>query len=161
MDFVWDNPGKPVPEETFTHSYLSWSSIITYLLHPSTTIHGILPVWSMCLTVFFHNLSPSFLWSTSWPGILHFILHTFQVSLPCNRLPGTSHTTAVQSPSHFQWYILIHIQWYQMPECIPSNSAGAAEQGPFWSHKRNYSIEVSWGLIKEMKMYICKLCTAK
>ena len=25
----------------------------------------------------FHNLSPSFLWSTSWPGTLHFILHTF------------------------------------------------------------------------------------
>jgi len=27
-------------------------------------------------TVFFHNLSPSFLWFTSWPGTLHFILHT-------------------------------------------------------------------------------------
>jgi len=24
----------------------------------------------------FHNLSPSFLWSTCWPGTLHFILHT-------------------------------------------------------------------------------------
>jgi len=22
MDFVWDNPGEPVPEETFTHSHL-------------------------------------------------------------------------------------------------------------------------------------------
>jgi len=77
MDFVRDNPGEPVPEETFTHSHLLWSSIIPYLLHPSTTIHGILLVQSMCLTVFFHNLSPSFLWSTSWPGILHFILRTF------------------------------------------------------------------------------------
>jgi len=51
---------------------------IPYLLHPSTTIHGILPVQSMHrhVTIFFHNLAPSFLWSTSWPGTLHFILHT-------------------------------------------------------------------------------------
>jgi len=32
MDFVRDNPSEPVPEETFTHSHLSWSSIIPYLL---------------------------------------------------------------------------------------------------------------------------------
>jgi len=42
MDFIRDNPGEPVPEETFTHSHQSWSSIIPYLLHPSATIHGIL-----------------------------------------------------------------------------------------------------------------------
>jgi len=48
-----------------------------YLLPPSTTIHGILPIQSTHFTVFFHNLSPSFLWSTSWPGTLHFTLHTF------------------------------------------------------------------------------------
>ena len=48
-----------------------------YLLPPFTTIHGILPIQSMCFTVFFHNLSSSFLCSTSWPGTLHFILHTF------------------------------------------------------------------------------------
>jgi len=34
MDFVQDNPGEPVTEETFTHSHLSWSSIVPYLLHP-------------------------------------------------------------------------------------------------------------------------------
>jgi len=28
LDFVRDNPGEPVPEETFTHSRSSWSSII-------------------------------------------------------------------------------------------------------------------------------------
>jgi len=77
LDFVRDNPGELVPEETFTHSHLSRSSIIPYLLHLSNTIRGILPVQSMCLTVFFHNLCPSFLWSTSWPGTLHFTLHTF------------------------------------------------------------------------------------
>jgi len=41
MDFVWDNPGDPLPEETFTHSHLSWSSIVPYLLHPST-VHATL-----------------------------------------------------------------------------------------------------------------------
>jgi len=75
--FCPDNPGEPVPEERLTHSHLSWSSIVPYLL-PSNTIHGILPVQSTCLTVFFHSLSPSFLWSTSWPGTLYFILHTFR-----------------------------------------------------------------------------------
>jgi len=28
LDFVRDNPGEPVPKETFTHSHSSWSSII-------------------------------------------------------------------------------------------------------------------------------------
>ena len=28
VEFVRDNPGEPVPEETFTHSHSSWSSII-------------------------------------------------------------------------------------------------------------------------------------
>jgi len=34
----------------------------------------------------------------------------------------TSHTTAVQSPSHNQRYIFIGKQWYQLPEFIPYNS---------------------------------------
>jgi len=77
LDSVRDNPGELLLEQAFTHSHLSWSSIVPYLLHPSNTIHGIHPVQSMHLTVFFCNLSPSFRWSTSWPGTLHFILHTF------------------------------------------------------------------------------------
>jgi len=28
VDFVRDNPGEPVPEETFTYSHSSWSSIV-------------------------------------------------------------------------------------------------------------------------------------
>jgi len=56
LDFIWDYPGEPVLEEPFTHSHLSWSSIISYLLPPSFTIHGILLVQFTCLTVFFHNL---------------------------------------------------------------------------------------------------------
>jgi len=77
MDFVRDNPGETVPEETFSHSQLSCLSIVPYLLLPSNTIHGILLVQSTCLTVFFHNLCLSFLWSTSWPRTLYFVLHTF------------------------------------------------------------------------------------
>ena len=77
LNFVRYNPGEPIPEKTFAHSHTSWSSIIPYMLHPSITIHGILPVQFMYLTVFFHNLSPSFLWSASWPDTLHFTLHTF------------------------------------------------------------------------------------
>ena len=61
-------------KKTFTHSYLSWSSIIPYLLPPSITIHGILPVQFTCLTVFFAQSLSSFLWSTSWPGTLHTFL---------------------------------------------------------------------------------------
>ena len=57
--------------------HLSWSSIVPYLLYPSTMIHGILPVQSTHLTVFFHNPIPSFLCSTSWPDTLHFIFYTF------------------------------------------------------------------------------------
>ena len=72
LDFVRDNWGELVPAETFTHSHLLWPSVIPYQLPPSIMIHDILAVQFMC-----HNLSPSFLWSTSRPGTLHFTLHTF------------------------------------------------------------------------------------
>ena len=71
-------PGQPRWAGTrLTHSHLSWLPIVPYLLPPSIMIHGILSVQFTCLTVFFHNLTPSFLWSTSWSGTLHFIFHTF------------------------------------------------------------------------------------
>ena len=52
--------------------------VIYYPLSASSIYydHGILPDQFTCLTVFLHNLCPSFLWSTSWPGALHFILQT-------------------------------------------------------------------------------------
>ena len=78
LDFVRNYLGEPVvPEETFTHSLLSWSSIIIYMPLPSTVIHSILPVQFTCLTILLHILCPSILWSTSWSCSLHFILHTF------------------------------------------------------------------------------------
>jgi len=53
LDFLRDNPGESVAEETFTHSDLSWSSIVCYLLPPSIMIHGILSILFTRLTVFF------------------------------------------------------------------------------------------------------------
>jgi len=40
LDSVWNNLSEPIPEETFTHSHLSWSSVIHNLLPPSSMIHG-------------------------------------------------------------------------------------------------------------------------
>jgi len=80
LDFVRDNPGEPVPEETFTHSHLSWSSIIPYLLPPSIMIHSILRVQFTCLTVFFHNIQVCF-------------------GLPLGLAPST-YTPYILSPNH-------------------------------------------------------------
>jgi len=77
-----------------------------YLLSPSTTIHGILPIQSTCLTVFFHNLSPSFLWSSSWPGTpTSYSIHFFTQSLSSFRNTCPYHhnlfrcSTEIMSPS--------------------------------------------------------------
>ena len=74
-------PGRPVPEETLTHSHPSWSSDILYHLRPFTTISGILFVHFTCLTVLSYNLSPGPLWSSSWSWTPNFILHTFLHSI--------------------------------------------------------------------------------
>ena len=75
LDFFRNNPGEPIPENTLTKSHLSRSLIIPYLLPLSITIYGTL--CSIYMPVFLHNLSPSFLWHTSWLGTLQFILHIF------------------------------------------------------------------------------------
>ena len=63
----------------FTHT------LILIINHPlsasSTTIHSILFVQFMHLTVFLHHLSPGALWSTSWSGIFYFILHIFLLTI--------------------------------------------------------------------------------
>jgi len=59
--FVRDHMGELVPEETFTHSHLSWLSIILCLLPPSTTIHSeIKEVWKTFETLW----SPFGEWKT-------------------------------------------------------------------------------------------------
>ena len=64
--FARDNPGRPVPEETLTHSHPSGSSDILYQLPPFATVHGILFIQLTCLTVLTYNLFPGLLWSSSW-----------------------------------------------------------------------------------------------
>jgi len=76
-------------EETFTHSHLSWSSIIPYLLHPSTIIHGIFPVQSTHLTIFFHNLSLVYLLAQHPPH------HTPYISSPNHGLLFTTHAHTI------------------------------------------------------------------
>jgi len=91
LDFVQDNSGEPVPEKTFTHSHLLWSSIIPYLLPPYFTIHVILLQFT-CLTVFFHNLSPVFfgLPLDLTPSTSYYIQ-----SSPNHCLPFTAHANTI------------------------------------------------------------------
>jgi len=80
-------------KKTLTHSHLSWSSIVPYLLHPSNMIHVILLVQFTCLSfstmslqVFF-GLPPGLASSTSYS--IHFfiqLLSSFRSTCPyhCN-----------------------------------------------------------------------------
>jgi len=82
--FVRDYPDEPVPEETFTHSHLFWSSIIFYLLPLSTTIHGLFPVKFTCLVYLL---------------VWHPPLHTPYISSPnhCLLFATHAHTSATCS----------------------------------------------------------------
>ena len=51
-------PGRLVPEETFTRSHPSWSMYFLYHLSPFATVHGILFIQLTCLTVLSNNLFP-------------------------------------------------------------------------------------------------------
>ena len=82
LDFVRDNPGELVPEETFTHSHLSWSSIIPYLLHLSFNDPWH-PVCSIYMPDSLFPQSSSFLWSTSWHGtLLSSYMYSGKLSIP-------------------------------------------------------------------------------
>ena len=61
-------------------THLSWSSVVPNLLHPSSTIHGILPVQFTRLIAFFQNL---------------YLLVFF--GLPLGLAPSTSY---ISSPNH-------------------------------------------------------------
>ena len=72
--------------EIFTHSHLSLSSTILYQLSPSSTIHRILPVQLMCLTVFLHNLQVLFGLPLGLAHSTSYSIHFFTQSLSsfCN-----------------------------------------------------------------------------
>jgi len=103
------------------------------LLSPPSTM---IPVQFMCLTVFLHNLSPSPLWSTSWSGTLHIILHTFfhpkevahtiatsfvvvpRLSIPSlsiNSLLGTLSFTFVSHPSDHSYLCPLKCHFIYFP----------------------------------------------
>jgi len=84
LDFVRDNPGEPVPKETFTHWHLSWSSIIPYLLPSSVTIHVILPVQLTCLNLFPQSLQ-----------VFFGLPHTPYISSPNHWLLFTAHAHTI------------------------------------------------------------------
>jgi len=51
---------------------------VLIIRHPLSASVIYYDLCSICgLTVLFHNLSPGPLWSSSWPGTIYFILHTF------------------------------------------------------------------------------------
>jgi len=86
-DFHFYKPGEPVPEETFTHSHSSWSSIVPHLLHPSTMIHP--HAWQSFFTVYLQvlfGLPLSLAPSTSYS--IHFFtqsLSSFRSTCPYHR----------------------------------------------------------------------------
>jgi len=47
MDPVQDNPGEPIPEESFTLSHLSWSSIVPYTHTHTQHTTVLLLFWNM------------------------------------------------------------------------------------------------------------------
>ena len=69
----------PLPSVLMTvnYYYTRLSGLFSTTATTSTTMYSILLVQFTCLTVFFHNLSPGPLWSSSWSGTLYFILHAF------------------------------------------------------------------------------------
>ena len=92
VEFVRDNQGEPVPQETFTHSHSSWSSIILIcLLHLLRSMASSLfnpralrSFSTMSLQVFF-----------SLPLGLAPPLHTLQISSPNhNLITAHAHTIA-------------------------------------------------------------------
>jgi len=87
--FCPDNPGEPVPEETFTYSHLSWSLVIPYLLLPSNMIHGILPVQFTCLS--FPQSPFSLVYLLAW----HPPLHTPYISSHNHFLLFTAHAHTI------------------------------------------------------------------
>jgi len=102
---VWDYQGRPVPEETLTHSHPSWSSDILYQLPPfasassiSSFLHSILCVQFTCLTVLSDNLSPGPLWSSSWSWALYILsTSTSSTSTSCSMHFFTQSSSSLRS----------------------------------------------------------------
>jgi len=101
----------------------SLNPILLFATHAHTIATYFAVVLRLCQLILV-SLSQLF----TWDSITHPSYHSHLCPLKCHLIflsytPGltsmqhtTSHTTAVQSPSHFQWYNLIGKQWYQLPD---------------------------------------------
>jgi len=58
-----------------SHTYRGYQSFLICFLHLLRSMASSMLNIHACQS--FCTISPTFLWSTSWPGTLHFILHTF------------------------------------------------------------------------------------
>jgi len=92
VEFVRDNPGEPVPEETFTHPHSSWSSIIRICflhllqsMHPPYSIHVLYSLFPPSLSKF--SLVYLLVW---YPP-----LHTPYISSPNHCLLFAAHANTI------------------------------------------------------------------
>jgi len=100
---------------TYAHTIATCFAVLPRLCH--LILVCLNPLLGILSCSFMPHTHLTILISARWSAT-SFSCLTGHISLPCNTL---LRTTAVQSPSHFQLYILIGMQWCQLPEFIPSN----------------------------------------
>jgi len=118
--FCRDNPGEPVPEETFTHSHSSWSSIILSASsiycnpwHPPYSIHVLYSLFPQSLSKF------SLVYLLAWYPPLHtpyisspnhyllFATHAHTITTCFAVVPRLCHLILVSISSHYLGLYLI------------------------------------------------------
>jgi len=114
LDFVQDNPGEPVPEETFTHSHSLWSSIILIcFLHL---------LRSMASSIFNPHALQSFTQSLSKFSLVYLLawhppLHTPYISSPNHYVVGNSQGKMPDIVGESQEHFVLKIEWEPCHVC--------------------------------------------
>jgi len=119
------------PSTLYFIHFFSHNLIFATHAHSIAACFAVVP---MLCRLFLISLSPPNLEICLYPNATHPSDHSHFCSLMCHVIffpyrPGltsmqhsVSHTTAVQSFSHNQWYIFIGMQWYQLLKFIPASS---------------------------------------
>jgi len=156
-------PSTSYSTHFFTESLSSFHNLCPYhhnLFCCSTKIISSNPSLSLNYTwssIFYHNVThPSDhshlcpLTPLKW----HIIFFSYRPGLTSMQ-QTTSHITAVQSPSHYQWYrpIFVGKQWYQLPEFVPSTQNAKHKQ----IHKKQNSNLNQYANLEAA--HLCALCT--
>ena len=129
---VWH---PPLMTHSIIHFFTESLSYFTAHDHTTATCFSVVPRLYCLYLVCSLSLSHIFSWnSIFYPNVIYLSDHSHFCPLMYHLIfffytPGftsmhhsISHTTAVQTPSHNQWYIIIDKQWYLLPEFIPSSS---------------------------------------